>query len=400
MRRPSPYVDAEAMPSSSDPQLTGNHAPVPDETTLTSLTVEGSLPTALTGRYIRIGPNAVDPSATAAGRSPDGMVHAVVLKAGCAVSYRNRWVITDNVARNLGVALIPGPPAAAFDIVATNVIAFGGRTLALGQGALAYELDEQLATVGRVDLAGHGRGIGAHPQLDPLTGALHLVSYGDEPAHHIVAPTGHTRITVPVPDGPGPLQDLLLTRDRIVVLGDGFIGITARNRDAQIRWIGVELTDPVTAHDAGDALAVITAGSSLDRWTVDTAGRVDRHVLDHTPESFGITNPAVVDAPRFLWSIAAGNGTVLYRHDLRTGERASHDLGTGRHPGEFTFVADPDRRHCEDGGWLIGLVHDEHRNQADLVVVDAADVERPALATVRISRRIPYGLHGTWIPVT
>ena len=131
------------------------------------------------------------------------MVHAVELHAGRAVRYRNRWVTTDNVARALGTDPIPGPPAAAFDTVATNVITFGGRTLALGPGALAYELDDQLATLGRVDLAGHGRGIGAHPQVDPLTGALHLVSYGDEPAHHIVSPNSHTRITIPVPDTPG-----------------------------------------------------------------------------------------------------------------------------------------------------------------------------------------------------
>ena len=304
-----------------------------------------------------------------------------------------------HVAGNLGIDPIAGPPAA-FDIVATNVISFGGRTLALGPGAVAYELDEQLATVGRVDLAGHGRGIGAHPRLDPLTGALHLVSYGDEPAHHIVAPSSHTRITVPVPDAPGPLHDLLLTRDRIVVLGDGFIGITDRDSDAQIRWIAVELTDPVTAHDAGDALAVITAGSSLVRWTFDTAGRVDRDVLDHTPQSFGITNPTVVDAPRFLWSIAAGNGTVLYRHDLRTGERAATTSARDATPASSRSLPTRPAADSEDGGWLIGLVHDEHRNQADLVVLDAAAVDRPALATVRISRRIPYGVHGTWIPAT
>ena len=170
------------MPNSSDPQLlTRNHAPVPDETTIAGLTVEGTLPTALTGRYVRIGPNPV--ARRRRRRSGlDGMVHGVALRAGRAVGYRNRWVTTDAVARTLGTDTVPGPPAYAVDIVATNVITFGGRTLALGPGALAYELDEHLVTVRRVDLAGHGRGIGAQPQVDPLTGALHLVSYGDEPA--------------------------------------------------------------------------------------------------------------------------------------------------------------------------------------------------------------------------
>jgi carotenoid cleavage dioxygenase len=56
------------------------------------------------------------------------MVHAVELHAGRAVGYRNRWITTDNVARILGTDPIPGPPATAFDIVATNVVTFGGRT--------------------------------------------------------------------------------------------------------------------------------------------------------------------------------------------------------------------------------------------------------------------------------
>ena len=69
-----------------------------------------------------------------------------------------------------------------------------------------------------------------------MTGALHLVSHGDEPAHHIVAPNSQTRITSPVNDAPGPLQDLLLTRERLVLIGEGFIGITDRGGPATTRW--------------------------------------------------------------------------------------------------------------------------------------------------------------------
>ena len=405
MWRATPYADAEFMPSPSDPQLpTRNYAPVPDETTLTGLTVEGTLPTALTGRYVRIGPNAVAPSATAAGL--DGMVHAVELLAGRAVGYRNRWVTTDGVARTLGTDPTPGPLAASDDTVATNVITFGGRTLALGPGALAYELDKHLTTLGRVDLAGRGRGIGAHPQLDPLTGALHLVSYGDEPAHHTVAPNSHSRTTVPVPDAPGRLQDLLLTGEHIVLLGEGFIGITDRAGATAPVWVDLDLPSAVTtrdvsnavaARDLGGDVAVLSACRSLVRWTFNgVAAR--REVLDDTPQSFGTTNPEHASAAAYLWTVAAAGGTEVYRHDLRTGDRATHDLGPSRHPGELTFVPDPTRRHREDGGWLIGLAHDDDHNEAELVVLDAAALDRPPVATVRIPRRIPYGLHGTWIP--
>jgi 8'-apo-carotenoid 13,14-cleaving dioxygenase len=400
MRRPRPYTDAGDMPRPSDPQgPTRNYAPVSDETTLTSLTVEGNLPTALTGRYVRIGPNAVAPSTTSPGRTLDGMVHAVELHAGRAVRYRSRWVTTDNVARTLGTDPIPGPPAAALDTVAKNVITFGGRTFALGPGALAYELDDQLATLSRVDLAGHGRGIGAHPQIDPLTGALHLVSYGDEAAHHIVSPNSHTRITVPVPDVPGPLQDVLLTGERFVLIGEGFVGMTERTGQPTPRWSDADLDGAIAAGDLGLDVAVVTATSSLVRWTLNGAG-ARCEVVDATPQRFGTTNPYRVSAPTYVWTVSAIGGTEVYRHNLRTGDRTSHDLGPGRHAGELTFVPDPTRLHREDGGWLVGFIHDDQRSAADLVVLDAAAMENPPIAMVRIPRRIPYGLHGTWIPST
>ena len=298
MWRPTPYADAEVVPAPTDPPSpTENDAPIPDEATLTSLTVDGTLPAALSGRYVRIGPNPTTATATAR-RNPDGMVHAVDLHVGRAVGYRNRWIATDQVAATLGTEPTPEAPAAGSDSVATNVITFGGRTLALGPGALAYELDAQLATVGRVDLAGHGRGIGAHPQIDPMTGALHLVSHGDEPAHHIVAPNSQTRITSPVNDAPGPLHDLLLTRERLVLIGEGFIGITDRGGQATTRWADANLTGAVgnhdgagvfAAHDDGAAVAVLSASRSLLRWTVDGA-RVGCVVLDDTPQRFGTTN--------------------------------------------------------------------------------------------------------------
>ena len=350
------------MPTPSDPQLpTRNHAPVCDENTLRGLTVEGNLPTALTGRYLQIG--------------LDGVIHAVELDAARAVGYFNRWLASDDIA--------------------TNVMSFGGRTLALGRGVLAYELDEHLGTLGRVDLAGHGRGMGAHPQLDPHTGALHLVSFGDEPAHHIVAPNSQTRITVPVPDAPGPLQDLLLTPERFVLLGEGFVGITDRTGQVRPRWADVALPGAVAAWDLGGDVVTLAASRSLVRWTF-RGGSPRRDVLDDTPQRFGTTNRRVPD-PTHVWTTAAAGGTEVYRHDLHTGDRTTHDLGTGRHPGAMTFVPDPTRLEREDGGWLLTFAHDETRNEADLIVLDAAAVHRPPVATVRIPRRIPHGLPGTWI---
>lgn len=401
MWRWAPYADAGAMPSPPDPRfLTGNYAPVPDETTVPGLTVDGTLPATLSGQYLRIGPNPAATTATpCTWQSLDGMVHSVTVHGGRAVAYRNRWITTDSVARTLGTDPVPGPPAAPVDTVATNVIAAGGRILALGPGALAYELDDMLVTRGRVDLAGGGRGVGAHPQVDPLTGAMHLVSYGDEPALHIVSPRSQTRITVRVPDAPAPLERLLLTRTRLVLLGDGFVGVTRRTGECRPQWAPLDLADAFDADDHGGAVAVLATGPGLRRTTLESLGDARHELLDESPQRFGLVNPRVAGlGARYVWTVAGEAGTEVFRHDLRSGTRSSHDLGAGRRPGELSFVADPARRHREDGGWLIGLVHDEDRNEADLVVLDAAAIDRPAVAAVHIPRRIPYGLHGSWIP--
>ena len=46
-------------PVGGNPFLTGIHAPMTEELTLTGLVVTGTIPAGLNGRYLRIGPNPV-----------------------------------------------------------------------------------------------------------------------------------------------------------------------------------------------------------------------------------------------------------------------------------------------------------------------------------------------------
>ena len=175
-----------------------NDPPVSDETNITDLPVSGTLPAALSGRYLCIGPNPIGtPAASAEWASGAGMVHAVTLHAGGAASYRNRWIVTDAAAQVLGTEPVPGPRHTGPDVVASNVITFGSSILALGDGALAYELTADLGTRRRVDLAGSGRGLHPHAKLDPLTGELHLLAAASDgtQTYITVSPGGLTRTT-------------------------------------------------------------------------------------------------------------------------------------------------------------------------------------------------------------
>ena len=384
----------------------GNYAPVHEETTITDLVVSGTLPEALSGQYLRIGPNPLGaPPRFYDVTTAEGMVHAVALRAGRALSYRNRWIRTDGASRKLGVEPVPGLRPTVRDSSATNLIAYARTILSLGNGAVAYELTKDLETVRRVDLAGGARAIGAYPRTDPATGELHLLSSPGEMscAYHVISSGGLTRrsraITAPL-----PVRDLAITEDRLVLVGDGLVGVTDRHGDERITWLPAATTTTdqvVSAYDDGDAVVVHFVGQTFRRLRVDVpAGRVACDTLDAAPQRFGRINERRALSPhRFLYTVAAGLATSIHKHDLMAGTLETHDFGAGRHPGEFLFVESPDRTASEDGGWLLGLVHDLAAHQASLVVLDAARVTGPAVAAVIIPRRVPFGLHGLWVPI-
>jgi carotenoid cleavage dioxygenase len=396
------------------PFLSGNYAPVADETTITDLPVEGGIPPSLSGRYLRIGPNPI-------GNAPhpynwtlgDGMVHAIALHAGRAISYRNRWVKTDAASTRLGTEPVPGPRPGVTDTSNTTVIALGGRILSLGEGSLPYELNTGLDTVRRVDLAGEARGIGAHPKTDPATGELHVISSIDRlpQLHQVISARGLLTFSHPISvPAARRIDDLAVTRRHVVFFGTGIVGVTARDVDGPVHWLAAG-TDhdvvPISAYDDGDTVCVHLTGSLLERWTLDfTASDARKDVIDETPQTLGRVNDPLVESPRrYLYTVRAGavlpfDGNEIYKHDLVAQTRQDRGFGPGRHPGEFLFVGDPQRHGNEDGGWLLGLVHDDSSDRDDLLVLDAAAIERPPIATVHIPRRIPYGLHGTWIPTT
>ena len=81
---------------------------------------------------------------------------------------------------------------------------------------------------------------------------------------------------------------------------------------------------------------------------------------------------------------------------MPTGQRWSCDHGPGRGSGEPVFVGRQGGT-AEDDGWLITFVHDGPRRTAELVVMDAQDLDRGYVAQVPLPQRVPYGFHGNWV---
>jgi carotenoid cleavage dioxygenase len=108
----------------------------------------------------------------------------------------------------------------------TNVLAHGGRTLALVEGGAAnFELTDELDTIGTCDFDGTlAGGYTAHPHRDPRTGELHAVSYsfarGRTVQYSVIDTRGRARRTVDIEVSGSPMMHDFSLTDKYVVLYD------------------------------------------------------------------------------------------------------------------------------------------------------------------------------------
>ncbi|ADG10861.1 carotenoid oxygenase [Caulobacter segnis] len=436
-----------------NPYLTGLHAPMTEELTLKDLPVTGAIPAALSGRYLRMGPNPIAPNPEKhhwfAG---DGMVQGVRLENGRALWYRNRWIRSDAVVKALDEPRTPGPRHL-FDTVNTNVVAFAGKTLGLVEaGSTPVEIGDTLETLRYTDFDDTLRGgFTAHPHVDPLTGEMLGVCYDASKWRTlrfvVLSPEGKLRREMRIPVQQGPMiHDFAFTKRFAIILdlpvtfsltaaitGHHFpyrwneahvarIGLLPREGKAKaITWLVVDpcfIFHAVNAYEAADGAVILdvivhdrmfwrrTSGPdsercAFERWILNPeTGTVQRVVIDSTPQEFPRQDERRLGQPyRYAYTMALtdpflGNG--LFKHDLVEGTREARDFGPGRHPCEFIFVpAHP--QAGEDEGWLIGFVIDAGSRTTDLVILDARGFTSDPVASIRLPHIVPPGFHGNWI---
>ena len=259
------------MAPPSDPSFPpSNHFQVAVETTLDGFDADGTLPAAMSGRLVG---------------AYEGVVHSVHLHPGRAVSYRSGRIRSETGT----------------DRATSDVFVFRGAVFVHTPGSLAHELNSDLDTAHPVDLAGQFRPLVACPKLDPITGDLHLLAVAPDgvQAHVVVSSGALTRRSRRILDAPNEVADVAITRDHVVFVSDGFVGVTSRDSEARITWIatGVPAPVPVRAHDRAGMIVVHTVTPSLERWTLNVgAATVRRDVLDLTPHRFARTADHPVDA--------------------------------------------------------------------------------------------------------
>ncbi|MBG0851811.1 carotenoid oxygenase family protein [Streptomyces spinoverrucosus] len=440
--------------------LRGRFAPVPDEHTAADLTVRGSLPPELDGRYLRNGPNPLPGEDKGHWFIGPGMLHGIRLREGRAEWYRNRWVRTREleghplIREDFTVDLTANPSN-------THVIRHAGTVLALCEVGLPYWVTPSLETVGPYDFAGRlTTAMTAHPKEDPVTGELHLFGTGFAPpylTYHRVTADGELldSRTVDVP-GPTMMHDFAITEHHIVWMDlpvvfdlelagrggmpyrwdDGYgarLGVMSRKPGStDVRWYDV---DPCYVFHVGNAHEDGHGRIVLD------AVRYDREGFRRSWTNIGGTaspngragarEPRSHQAPSVLhrWTLDPVTGRVTESQlDDRAVEFPTHnETLTGRRNRYLYTVSDegiakhdlarhtththatPGSRYAgeavfvpaadgtgEDEGWLLSLVSDDDGAAGELLVLDAAELS--VQAVVELPHPVPAGFHGSWLP--
>ena len=445
---------------SSNPYLANNLAPVHEEVTVTDLRVTGTIPTELTGRYLRNGPNPAGPVNEAKYHwfTGHGMVHGIRLRDGRAEWYRNRWVRTKGVCDILGGTPPPSDwPADHPSFPAnTNVIGHAGRTYAIVEaGSPPIEMSYELDTVRVSSLYGTlPMAFSAHPKRDPKSGELHVMTYywgwGNQVQYLLVGTDGRVRkhVDIPLPGGP-MLHDMAITEKYALVFdlpcvfnldaamkGAGLpyywdhdyearIGFMPLDGGADdIRWVTIDpcyVFHPMNAYDDGDEVVLDAArhpkmfdrerrGPSegdpvLTRWRLNpSTGAAKEETVNDRPQEFPRINESLIGRSyRYGYSAGVGTGfaqDTLMKTDLTTFAVQARTDQPRYGYGEPVFVAREGGVAEEDDGWVMALRHDTLNDTSDLAIFDAQAITDDPVAVVHLPVRVPNGFHGNWVPDT
>lgn len=433
--------------------LQGNWAPVLDELDTGPLAVRGEIPRELFGDYVRAGMN------PRSGRSDhwfagNGMLHSVQIEDGQA-RYRNRFVRTPYYEQDMNLMGGMFDPAAS--PANTSIIRHAGRWLALEEVHLPWEVDRDLNTVGAHTFGGRLNGpMTAHPRVCPATGELLFFGYRLAQAPHLTyyrADAAGQLVEAEPIDLPNPvmMHDWNITRNHVVFMdlpivfdlkaamkgqpplafrpeAGARLGVMPRNgAGGRVRWFDIApcyVFHPMNAYEEGSRIVIhvcrqreamvggfeqVYGGDAtlgrLWKWTLDLeTGAVTEEQVDDAPGDFPRVNDALV-GHRARYGYMAGLdgaaatltlGQALYKYDLETGARITHDFGAGRHLGEPVFVP-RETATGEDDGWVLALRHDDAADESALVILDARAFGDAPVAEIIMPRRVPYGAHGNWM---
>ncbi|MEA5619181.1 carotenoid oxygenase family protein [Cronbergia sp. UHCC 0137] len=339
-------------PTTINPYLDGNFAPIKNEITTDILEVIGELPPDLAGMFVRNGPN---PQWPPIGRyhwfDGDGMLHGVRIKDGKA-TYSDRYIKTkgwqiEHEAQKAVWSGIFEPPqmdnpyGVNKNTANTALVWHAGKFLALWEGGAPHSIQlPELETIGEYTYNNQLTcPFTAHPKVDPVTGEMMFFGYSFAPPYlhyGVVSADGELKGIVPIElptavmmhdfaitENYSIFMDLPLTmsvermqRGEPTVMFESDrpsrFGIIPRHGDnSNIRWFespSCYVFHTLNAYEEGEEVVLIAcrmsstsvlAGSDvpdadiprLHRWRFNlSTGAIQEEMLDQTPGEFPRVN--------------------------------------------------------------------------------------------------------------
>jgi carotenoid cleavage dioxygenase len=143
----------------------------------------------------------------------------------------------------------------------------------------------------------------------------------------------------------------------------------------------------------------------LHRWDVDLKrGVVTEHPFEGRIAGFPRVDERRTGKPyRYAYVVEfemgplGPSGSHLRRYDVEARTSVAKDFGRRYAVAECVF-APSGRSAEEDDGWLLFFRYDTEQDRSDLVVLDARDFGGEPVAVVALPRRVPMGIHGSWVP--
>jgi carotenoid cleavage dioxygenase-like enzyme len=335
-----------------------------------------------------------------------------------------------------------------------NIIRHAHRFLALGEGTAPYEIGEGLVTKARYDFAGGlPLGMWAHPKIDPATREMVLFRYGLDKPYLYWAVIGADGRVARAPeviaeiDRGYMIHDFVITEHFLVLIinpatfdlsraaqggsalgweadrGTAIAVIPRTGQGGKICWIETEAFwcwHYANAWEEGGAIVTVfpwwshlsfgvpgapPATGHVARGHIDpAAGSFRLEVLDERLTEFprvddrriGRSTQYVMLSHRTSPTLRVGAFDELVRFDLASGAAALHRF-PGQAIGEAVFAPKAGRSE-ENAGYILTFATDVASLESTFVIIDAEDFSGEPVATIKLPRRVPLGLHGNWYP--
>ena len=331
-----------------------------------------------------------------------------------------------------------------------HIVKWDNNLLALYEGTPAYLLDNNLATIGEFQ-PNNGNipfKVNAHHRIDPKTGQIYMFIYNtyEVPLTLYEFDKNYQLIKSVNIDKPynTMVHDLLITENYIVVFdmpaifnvagNDGSEPFFAFYPDKPVTIILIKRSDYsisrienipsffvyhfVNAYEEDNKIILdmvlhkkLNLNPALNKNATPPAlyrGSIDLETLHYQHKC--LCDSLIVEFPnynldycaqkyQFAYLVAkkpdnAAGFNLLIKYDLASNKFIYIDFGADAEIGEATFIASNNCQN-EDDGYLVLFVYYKSEDRSDFVILNAKDMQE--IARVKLPRRVPLGLHGSWI---